>query len=233
MLVTTQSPVRRTPFGRVAVFIALLVATITAGCGQQAATTTPSASAPPGSASPSAAAPASTTVPLAPGGLDAGTRYVIEEIGIAFTPDVDGWFAVVQQEGEGALTREDVTIWVSLPDTVLATDNVTRAPAPTDAEGFLDAIDATAALQITDRRPFESGGLTGVEALAVADGACERNPLLQTPSGDFCLEDGTHPWFVLDLGDRVVLFSAERSLPDVDATMEIAGPIIDSLEAAP
>ena len=31
------------------------------------------------------------------GGLEAGTRYVIESLGVSVQPDVDGWFAVCRK----------------------------------------------------------------------------------------------------------------------------------------
>ena len=62
------------------------------------------------------------TQELDPGGLEAGTRYVIDSLGVSVQPDVDGWFAVLPQGGPVALTREDVTVYFLVHQTVLDPD---------------------------------------------------------------------------------------------------------------
>ena len=83
---------------------------LVAGC----AATAPSASAPrassEASAAPSASVAGRRTVPLDPGGLEAGTRYVMADLGLSIRPDVDGWFAVLPQGGDVAFSMGDVTV---------------------------------------------------------------------------------------------------------------------------
>lgn len=172
------------------------------------------------------------TQSLDPGGLQAGTRYVMEGLGISVQPDAEGWFAVLPQGGDVAISREDVTVYFLAPDTVLAPDG-TQVAAPADPQALLDAIDATAITMVTASEPFAANGLSGLSAELEASGGSEAAPLMTTGSGEYGLVDGQFQWIVLELDGRALVVSIERSdEPDIDAAWDIAGPLVESLDVA-
>ena len=169
---------------------------------------------------------------LDPGGLEAGTRYVIESLGVSIQPDVDGWFAVMPQGGDAALSREDVTVYFLAPDTVLAPGGA-RANAPADPQELLDAVDASGIVNVVTTQPFESNGISGLSAELDASGGSRDLVLLTTTSGDYGLVDGQFQWVVIERDGAPVVVSVERAdAPDIDAAWEIAGPLVESLDAA-
>jgi hypothetical protein len=169
---------------------------------------------------------------LDPGGLQAGTRYVMESLGISVQPDVEGWFAVLPQGGDVAMSREDVTVYFLAPDTVLAPDG-TQVEAPADPQALLDAIQATAITAVTASKSFEANAITGLSAELEASGGSEAAPLMTTGSGAYGLVDGEFQWIVFELDGRSLVVSIERSdAPDIDVAWEIAGPIVESLDVA-
>jgi hypothetical protein len=173
------------------------------------------------------------TVALEPGGLEAGTRYVIESLGVSIQPDVDGWFAVMPQGGDAAISRGDVTVYFLNPGTVLAPDG-TRIPAPSDPQALLDAIDASGIVQVVTSEPFEANGISGLSAELDAAGGSEDLTLLTTGTGEYGLIDGETQWIVLERDGSAVVVSLERpDEPDIAAAWEIAGPLVESLDAAP
>jgi hypothetical protein len=170
---------------------------------------------------------------LDPGGLEAGTRYMIESLGISIQPDVDGWFAVLPQGGDAALAREGVTVYLLAPDTVLAQDG-TQIPAPADPQALVDAVDATAIVDISASEPFEANGISGISAELEASGGSAAAPLLTTGSGEWGLVDGEFQWIVIEIDGTPIVLSLERSDdPDIDAAWAVAGPLVESLERAP
>jgi hypothetical protein len=170
---------------------------------------------------------------LEPGGLQAGTRYTLGDLGLSVQPDADGWFAVLPSGGDFAISRDDVTVYVYLPETILDPDG-NQIPVPDDPQAILDAADATDIVDVASSEPFEAGGVTGLSAELEASGGSEAAPLLTTGSGSLGLPDGRSQWIVLEADGRPVIISLERaSAPDVAATWEVAGPLIESLEATP
>lgn len=195
--------------------------------------TTPSE--PSASVAPSTVASASGggTRALDPGGLAAGTRYVIENLGISIRPDVDGWFAVLPQGGDAGIAREGVTVYLLAPDTVLAPDG-TQIPAPADPQALVDAVDATDIVDISASEPFVASGVSGISAELEASGGSAAAPLLTTGSGEWGLVDGEFQWIVIEVDGRPIVLSVEQSDdPDIDAAWAIAGPLVESLELAP
>lgn len=173
------------------------------------------------------------TQELDAGGLEAGTRYAIESLGISIQPDVDGWFAVLPQGGDAGLAREGVTVYFLAPDTVLAPDG-TQIPAPADPQALVDAVDATAIVDILASEAFEANGISGISAELEASGGSAAAPLLTTGSGEWGLVDGEFQWIVIEVGGMPIVLSIEQSDdPDIDAAWTIAGPLVESLEAAP
>lgn len=199
-----------------------------------------SSAAPPPESAPAPEPTASTTVAsegetvaLDPGGLEAGTRYVIESLGVSVQPDVDGWFAVMPQGGDAAISRGDVTVYFLSPRTVLAADG-SRIPAPADPQALLDAIDASGIVQVVASEPFEANGISGLSAELDASGGTEDLTLLTTGTKEYGLTDGATQWIVVERDGRAVVVSLERpDEPDIAAAWEIAGPLVESLEAAP
>ena len=173
------------------------------------------------------------TQELDAGGLEAGTRYVIARLGISIRPDVDGWFAVLPQGGDAGLAREGVTVYLLAPDTVLAPDG-TQIPAPVDPQSLVDAVDATAIVDIVASEPFEANGISGISAELEASGGSAAAPLLTTGSGEWGLVDGEFQWIVIEVDGRPIVLSVEQpDDPDIDAAWAIAGPLVESLEPAP
>jgi len=173
------------------------------------------------------------TQELDAGGLEAGTRYVIESLGISIRPDVDGWFAVLPQGGDAALAREGVSVYVLAPDTVLAPDG-TQIPAPADPQSLVDAVDATTIVNIVASEAFEANGISGISAELEASGGSAAAPLLTTGSGEWGLVDGEFQWIVIEVDGRPIVLSIEQpDDPDIDAAWAIAGPLVESLEPAP
>ena len=173
------------------------------------------------------------TQELDPGGLEAGTRYVIESLGISIQPDVDGWFAVPQQGGDAAIAREGVTVYLLAPDTVLAADG-TQVPAPSDPQALVDAVNATDIVAVAASEPFEVNGISGISAELEASGGSAAAPLLTTGSGEWGLVDGEFQWIVIEVDGRPIVISVEQpDDPDIDAAWAIAGPLVESLEPAP
>jgi hypothetical protein len=213
---------------RAGVATALLVSA--AGCSS-AAPPPETAPAPPTASA--TAASGGETVALEPGGLEVGTRYVIESLGVSIQPDVDGWFAVMPQGGDAAISRGDVTVYFLNPSTVLAPDG-TRIPAPADPQALLDAIDASGIVQVVTSEPFDAHGISGLSAELDASGGSEDLTLLTTGTGEYGLIDGETQWIVLERDGSVVVVSLERpDEPDIAAAWEIAGPLVKSLDAAP
>lgn len=173
------------------------------------------------------------TAVMDPGTLDAGTRYVIESLGVSIQPDVDGWFAVLPQGGDAGITLGDVSIYFLRPSTVLAPDSGSQIAAPADPQAFIDAIDATGIVDVDTSEPFEAGGLHGISAEITASGGSDANPLLTTGSGEYGLFDGEFEWVVVEVDGAPLVLSIERSDPDIDAAWEVAQPVVESLEAAP
>jgi hypothetical protein len=172
------------------------------------------------------------TQSLDPGGLQAGTRYVMEDLGISVQPDVEGWFAVLPQGGDVAMSREDVTVYFMAPDTVLDADGM-QVAAPTDPQAVLDAIDATAITTVTAAGPFAANAISGLSAEVEASGGGEDAPLMTTGSGAYGLVDGQFQLIVIEVDGRVLVVSIERTdAPDIDAAWEIAGPLVESLDVA-
>lgn len=170
---------------------------------------------------------------LDPGGLAAGTRYAIESLGISIEPDVDGWFAVLPQGGDAGLAREGVTVYLLAPDTVLAPDG-TQMPAPADPQALVDAVDATAIVDIRASEPFQANGISGISAELEASGGSAAAPLLTTGSGEWGLVDGEFQWIVIEVDGRPIVLSVEQpDDPDIDAAWAVAGPVVQSLELAP
>ena len=173
------------------------------------------------------------TQELDAGGLEGGTRYVIESLGISIRPDVDGWFAVLPQGGDAGLAREGVSVYILAPDTVLAPDG-TQIPAPADPQSLVDAVDATAIVEILASEPFEANGISGISAELEASGGSAAAPLLTTGSGEWGLVDGEFQWIVIEVDGRPIVLSVEQpDDPDIDAAWAIAGPLVESLEPAP
>jgi hypothetical protein len=176
---------------------------------------------------------AAATAVLEPGGLQAGTRYTLGDLGLSLQPDADGWFAVLPSGGDMAISRDDVTVYVYLPETILDADG-NQVPVPDDPQAVLDAADATDIVDVASSEPFEPGGAIGLSAELEAAGGSEGAPLLTTGSGSLGLPDGRTQWIVLEAGGRPVIFSLERaSAPDVAATWEVAGQLVESLQATP
>jgi hypothetical protein len=170
--------------------------------------------------------------PLDPGGLEAGTRYVAESLGVSFVPDADGWFAVMPQGGDVAVSRGDVTVRFYGAQTILAPDG-TQIPAPADPQALLDAIHATAIADVSATEAFEATGLSGVSAQIESLGGSEAAPLMTTRSGSLGLSEGEFQWIVIEIDGSPLVISVERpDEPDIDAAWEIAGPLVESLEAA-
>ena len=173
------------------------------------------------------------TQELDAGGLEAGTRYVIESLGISIRPDVDGWFAVLPQGGDAGLAREGVTVYILAPDTVLAPDG-TQIPAPADPQSLVDAVDGTPIVDIVGSEAFEANGIAGISAELEASGGSAAAPLLTTGSGEWGLVDGEFQWIVIEVNGRPIVLSVEQpDDPDIDAAWAIAGPLVESLEPAP
>ena len=170
---------------------------------------------------------------LDPGGLEAGTRYVIESLGVSIEPDVDGWFAVIPQGGDVALSRGDVTVYFLAPATVLAPGGA-RVDAPADPQELLDAVDASGIVNVLTTEPFEANAISGLSAELDASGGSADLALLTTGSGETGLVDGQSQWIVIERDGAAVVVSVERpDAPDIDAAWEIAGPLVESLDAAP
>jgi hypothetical protein len=173
------------------------------------------------------------TQELDAGGLEAGTRYVIESLGISIRPDVDGWFALLPQGGDAGLAREGVSVYILAPNTVLAPDG-TQTPAPADPQSLVDAVDATAIVDILGSEAFEANGISGISAELEASGGSAAAPLLTTGSGEWGLVDGEFQWIVIEVDGRPIVLSVEQpDDPDIDAAWAIAGPLVESLEPAP
>jgi hypothetical protein len=186
-------------------------------------------------ASPSSAATTASPDPggmqeLDPGGLEAGTRYVMESLGVSVQPDVDGWFAVLPQGGDVAMSREDVTVYFLAPDTVLDPDG-SQLAAPADPRALVDAMDATSIITVTASEPFTANALSGLSA--EVNGSGGHVELLTTGSRSYGLADGQFQLIAIELDGRAVLVSIERSdEPDIEAAWEIAGPLVESLDVA-
>lgn len=180
--------------------------------------------------SPSAAPEPAATEALRPGGLEVGTRYVIESLGISVQPAEDGWFAVLPQGGDAALSREDVTVYILAPDTVLAPDG-TQIPAPGDPQELLDAIDASAIVAVRSTEPFSANAVSGLSAEVTGSGG--HVPLMTTGSRSYGLADGQFQLIVIEVDGRALVVSIERpDAPDIDAAWEVAGPLVESLDVA-
>lgn len=189
-----------------------------------------------GQASTSASAEASATggtQPLKPGSLAAGTRYVFEGFGLSLQPDVDGWLAIMPAGGDARIGRGGVTVYFMAPTSILAPESGPPVAAPSDPSALLDAIHATPIVTVVDREPFEADGLTGLSATLSASGGSAEKPLLTTKSGEYGLINGKGQWIVLEIDGRPIVLSIERpDAPDIDAAWEIAGPLVESLQAA-
>lgn len=218
-----------------AVTLVCVVAIVTTACSADSPSAAPVTSSPAHShpASASVAPEPGATEALTPGGLEAGTRYVIESLGVSVQPGEDGWFAVLPQGGDAALSRGDVTVYFLAPDTVLAPDG-TQVPAPADPQELLDAIDATAIVAVRSSEPFAANALSGLSAEVDAGGGSEAAPLMTTGSGSYGLLDGEYRWIVVNVAGRPIVVSIERpDAPDIDAAWEVAGPLVESLDVAP
>jgi hypothetical protein len=170
------------------------------------------------------------TQELDPGGLEAGTRYVIESLGVSVQPDVDGWFAILLQGGDVAMSREDVTIYFLLPDTVLDPDGM-QVAAPADPQALVDALDATSIITVTASEPFTANALSGLSAEVTGSGG--HVELLTTGSRSYGLADGQFQVIAIELDGRALVVSIERrDEPDIEAAWEIAGPLVESLDAS-
>jgi hypothetical protein len=158
---------------------------------------------------------------------------VTESLGVSFVPDADGWFAVMFQGGDVAVSRGDVTVYFYRPDTILAPDG-TQMAAPGDPQALLDAIHATVIADVGATEAFEASGISGISAEIESSGGSEAAPLMTTGSGSLGLGDGEFQWIVIEIDGSVLVISVERpDDPDVDAAWEVAGPLVESLEAAP
>jgi hypothetical protein len=211
---------------------------VLAACGSAGPTPRASESAPapePTEPSATAASPSPESggdpIALEPGGLEPGVRHVVEELGISFQPD-EGWFAVVSAAGDIALSKGDVTVYVLLPQTIQV-EGGPPAPAPAEPRQLLDAIDATPIVEVLSSVPFEAGGLTGVSAELLAAGGSAANPLLTSAAGEYGLLDGEVQWILVAVDGRTVVLSIERAEPDIDQAWTVAGPLVESIEAAP
>ena len=228
MLPTGQRPIQVT-----AATLAVL-GLVSAGC---AASPSPQASGEGAAATTSASAGASAatagTQPLKPGSLAAGTRYVFESFGLSLQPDVDGWLAIMPAGGDARIGREGVTVYFMAPMTIIAPEGGPPVVAPSDPAALLDAVDATPIVAVVDSKPFEADGLTGLSAILSASRGSAETPLLTTKSGEYGLVNGKGQWIVLEIEGRPIVLSIERpDAPDVDAAWEIAGPLVESLQAA-
>jgi hypothetical protein len=170
------------------------------------------------------------TQQLDPGGLEAGTRYVIDSLGVSVQPDVDGWFAVLPQGGDAAMSREDVTVYFLLPDTVLDPDGM-QVAAPADPQALVDAMDATSIITVTASEPFTANAISGLSAEVTGSGG--HVSLLTTGSRSYGLADGQFQLIAIELDGQALVVSIERSdEPDIEAAWEIAGPLVESLDVA-
>jgi hypothetical protein len=218
--------------------VAMALALVASGCSAAAAPT-PSSSGPsdavttPEATAPESAEATGAVQPLDPGGLEAGTRYVAEGLGVSFVPDADGWFAVMPQGGDVALSRGDVTVYFYRPETILAPDG-SQIAAPADPQALLDAIHATDIANVGATEAFEASGISGRSAEIESLGGSEAAPLMTTGSGSLGLAEGEFQWIVIAIDGSALVISVERpDDPDIDAAWEIAGPLVESLEAAP
>jgi hypothetical protein len=225
MLSTGQRPIRVTT-------TLAVIGLISAGC----ATSPVPGTSGEGQASTSASAETSATggtQPLKPGSLAAGTRYVFQGFGLSLQPDVDGWLAIMPAGGDAKIGREGVTVYFMAPTSILAPEGGPPVEAPSDPAALLDAIDATPIVTVVDREPFEADGLTGLSATLSASGGGPEKPLLTTNSGEYGLVNGKGQWIVLEIDGRPIVLSIERpDAPDIDAAWDIAGPLVESLQAA-
>jgi hypothetical protein len=211
-----------------------VIGLMSAGC---AASPSPQASGEGAAATTSASAEASTatggTQPLKPGSLAAGTRYVFESFGLSLQPDVDGWLAILPAGGDARIGREGVTVYFMAPTSILAPEGGPPVEAPSDPAALFDAIHATPIVTVVDSKPFEADGLTGLSATLSASGGSAEKPLLTTKSGEYGLVNGKGQWIVLEIDGRPIVLSIERvDAPDIGAAWEIAGPLVESLQAA-
>jgi hypothetical protein len=225
MLSTGQRPIRVTT-------TLAVIGLLSAGCATSPVPDTSGE----GQASTSASAEASATgvtQPLKPGSLAAGTRYVFEGFGLSLQPDVEGWLAIMPAGGDARIGRGGVTVYFMAPTSILAPEGGPPVAAPSDPSALLDAIHATPIVTVVDREPFEADGLTGLSATLSASGGSAEKPLLTTKSGEYGLINGKGQWIVLEIDGRPIVLSIERpDAPDIDAAWEIAGPLVESLQAA-
>lgn len=203
-----------------------------------ACTTSPSpqASGSSAAASTSATAAASSasggTMPLKAGSLVAGTRYVVESLGLSLEPDVDGWLAIPSPGGDARIGRGGVTVYFMAPTTILAPNGGPPVAAPSDPAALLAAVHATPIVTVIDSEPFEADGLTGLSATLSASGGSGEMPLLTTKSGEYGLVNGKGQWIVLKIDGKPIVLSIERAdAPDIEAAWKIAGPLVESLQA--
>jgi hypothetical protein len=228
MLPTGRRPIQVTT-ATLAV-IGLMSAGCTTSPSPQASGNVPAASK---SAGVEASAAAVGTQPLKPGSLVAGTRYVVGDLGLSVAADVDGWLAIMPAGGDARIGRGGVTVYFMAPTTILAPKGGPPVAAPSDPPALLDAVHATPIVTVVDREPFEADGLTGVSATLSASGGSAETPLLTTKSGEYGLVNGRGQWIVLEIGGRPIVVSIERpDAPDIDAAWEIAGPLVESLQAS-
>lgn len=225
MMFTGQRPIRVTT-------TLAVIGLMSAGCATSPVPETSGE----GQASTSASAEASATggtQPLKPGSLAAGTRYVFEGFGLSLQPDVDGWLAIMPAGGDARIGREGVTVYFMAPTSILAPEGGPPVEAPSDPAALLDAIHATPIATVVDRETFKADGLTGLSATLTASGGSAEKPLLTTKSGEYGLVNGKGQWIVLEIDGRPIVLSIERpDAPDIDAAWEIAGPLVESLQAA-
>lgn len=212
-----------------------IILAATAGCGSASSPNASNSaeSSPVGSTAVTASEAGAQVQALDPGGLAAGTRYTIESLGISVQPDVDGWFAVMPQGGDVAISREDVTVYFLIPTSLLGADG-TRVEAPSDPEELLALVDETSIVQMVANEPFEANGFSGINADLEASGGGPDLTLLTTGSGEYGLISGATQWIVADVEGEPVVISIERpDGPDIEAAWQVAGPLIESLDLAP
>ena len=158
---------------------------------------------------------------------------MFESFGLSLEPDVDGWLAIMPAGGDARIGRGGVTVYFMAPTSILAPEGGPPVVAPSDPSELLDAIHATPIVTVVDREPFEADGLSGLSATLSASGGSAEKPLLTTKSGEYGLINGKGQWIVLEVDGRPIVLSIERvDAPDIDAAWEIAGPLIESLQAA-
>ena len=213
-----------------------VVAMLTAACGNAApSVSTDSATSDETSAAATSSAPAEATEVqmLEPGRLDAGGTYEIPERGLSFSAEGD-WLALLPSGGDVSLAGENgVSVYILRPETMLQADG-SQAPLPEEPQAIADAVGALGITDVTAVTPFQSdSGVEGLQVDLEAQGGSESSPLVTTGTGAFGLADGPARWIIVPGDEGPVIFSIERADdPDIEASWEVAGPLLMSLSPA-